>query len=102
MIAPHTRDEHAAVVAEAARVLDHEYPGWDRRIDLTRLDLFVCAQCVLGQIGASTDDAWRETNARIQALMTGTDFDPVGVFASNSDFLDLWKEEIRRRQERQR
>ena len=36
-------------VAAGAAFLDEHDPGWDRRIDLERLWLGSCANCILGQ-----------------------------------------------------
>lgn len=38
-----------ARVQRGAMELDATVPGWDENIDLCRLELFDCAECVLGQ-----------------------------------------------------
>jgi hypothetical protein len=40
-------------VARGAAFLDKRYPGWQDQVDLTRLDIDSCYQCVLGQLYGS-------------------------------------------------
>mgnify|MGYP001564744249 FL=1 len=37
-------------VERGAEVLDRVYPGWWRKIDLDRLDMKDCSDCLLGQL----------------------------------------------------
>lgn len=37
-------------VRRGADWLDAVYPGWDKKIDLTTLNLFSCSRCVCGQL----------------------------------------------------
>lgn len=37
-------------VSEAALVLDQEFPGWAHKINLSKLDMFNCEHCILGQL----------------------------------------------------
>lgn len=43
-------------VAQGAAWLDEHYPGWERHIDLTRLDLSDPCRCVLGQLALAITD----------------------------------------------
>jgi hypothetical protein len=45
-------DTIEARVARGAAWLDSVHPGWERRIDLSTLDLALGCRCVLGQIWA--------------------------------------------------
>lgn len=40
----------AARVARGAAWLDENMPGWEQKVDLAKLDLYNCLQCILGQV----------------------------------------------------
>jgi hypothetical protein len=42
-------------VAKGAALLDEKIPGWDKDIDLARLDLASPCRCILGQLHYSED-----------------------------------------------
>ena len=42
-------------VARGAALLDEKLPGWWQRVDLDRLDLSKCTDCVLGQLTGDYD-----------------------------------------------
>jgi hypothetical protein len=43
-------------VAKGSAFLDGKQPGWDKRIDLERLDLESGCNCILGQLHPAPDD----------------------------------------------
>ena len=47
-------------VTKGAAFLDEHKPGWWQQIDLGRLDLEDCTDCVLGQIFGYYDDGCRD------------------------------------------
>jgi hypothetical protein len=44
-------------VPAAAKGLDQLYPGWQNWIDLEKLNMFSCDNCILGQIGTHVHGA---------------------------------------------
>jgi hypothetical protein len=46
---------YAGRVREGVRLLDEQNPGWDSRIDLARLDMRQCGNCILGQLYGEYD-----------------------------------------------
>ena len=53
-----------AAVKRGADVLDKQMPDWLHRVDLDRLDLGSCVQCVLGQLSGRHDFAAYESVLR--------------------------------------
>jgi hypothetical protein len=45
-----TKEEAHARVARGAAYLDRIRPGWYARVNVTRLELWNCSQCVIGQL----------------------------------------------------
>lgn len=45
-----TTGKYAERIAKGAVFLDERQPGWRRRVDLDKLDLFSLDDCVLGQV----------------------------------------------------
>lgn len=43
----------AEAVARGAAMLDEQHPGWHRYINISRLDISSCQNCVCGQLGNS-------------------------------------------------
>ena len=59
-------DNVAERVARGSALLDEKMPGWDRRIDLDRLDLMSSCRCILGQLHlAAEDDPYLEGLAAV-------------------------------------
>jgi hypothetical protein len=46
-------------IARGAALLDQQFPGWDEHIDVERLDMLECADCIFGQFFGSYDDGVR-------------------------------------------
>lgn len=44
-------------VRRGAEWLDENHPGWEARIDLTKLNLRNCTSCIVGQVYGFRDDA---------------------------------------------
>lgn len=51
-------------VRKGAKLLDKEYPGWEKRIDLSILDLESTCDCILGQL-------YGGYGAGLEALLAG-------------------------------
>lgn len=63
-------------VAAGAAWLDQNRPGWDDRIDLTRLILSSPCQCILGQLDGDYDQVPEIASGEIDPLALGFNADP--------------------------
>ena len=55
-------------VARGAALLDEKIPGWDERIDLARLQMHSCHDCVIGQLFTSVGDCVTPYGRGMEAL----------------------------------
>src|SRR5437764_14197069 len=75
-------------VAAGAAFLDQEIPGWDRLIDLDRLDIGSGCRCVLGQINRNEDNPALSYDLGMTVL--GLDDRDSGTLGVNGDRRDLY------------
>jgi hypothetical protein len=86
-------------VAAGAAFLDEHEPGWAARIDLDRLALEDCQDCVLGQILGSFDDGLLDLNLEDPGAIELGFMEP-GLFLIDTNYPDLtaeWKRVITER-----
>lgn len=77
-------------VKRGAAWLDEVRPGWDKEIDLTKLELDSCADCVVGQLFGLTP---RLRPARFYQENYGFDItDEVYGFDTNASYAKLTEE----------
>ena len=85
-------------VPGAAKGLDQLYPGWHDMVDIDRLDMFSCRNCILGQVGQATG-TWTAPSSWVTLygdfiLRAGDVVD--GVFADDW-YMEQWVTEINAR-----
>jgi hypothetical protein len=73
-------DKAAAAVARGAAWLDMVHPGWERKIDLARLELRDECRCVLGQLCTiGTEDEAQKNGTMGYKLVTDVVWDAWGA-----------------------
>ena len=82
---------HSFTVEHAALVMDAEYPGWYRRINLDTFNIRDKKNCVFGQLGKK----WEEETDFLYGPSMGTN--TKALFAIDNE---LWIREIQKRKER--
>jgi len=92
-------------VAQGAALLDRTVPGWEDRIDLTRLDQAKWTSCTLGQLGAAPG-SFENTLVALGLIPTSTLCD-YGFYAygrvqerANEEYAaltDAWRDLIQQR-----
>jgi hypothetical protein len=72
-----TIERTAERVAKGAALLDDKKPGWAERIDLGKLQMHSCYECILGQLFAADHltDAHTPFGVGIRALLLADDDD---------------------------
>lgn len=79
----------------ASEALDREYPGWEKRIDLERLDMFSIKDCLLGQLNPeSARGGWTAEVIRLVGWDTNSNVTPTTYFACRDE---EWKQLIQER-----
>jgi hypothetical protein len=88
-------DELSTRVRRGVRLLDREKPGWERKIDLDRLDLGHTCNCVLGQVYGNYDRALYELDGDVAERPENFGFDDDNLLYRT--LTDRWRGFIRRR-----
>jgi hypothetical protein len=100
----------AMLVADGAAHMDAQVPGWERHVDVSKIDMASGCQCVLGQVGQVimekqravwlSDHCMQMPDGEISTpwswMKTHFDFDIVGAFSSTSVH-DAWVALIKER-----
>lgn len=84
-------------VLDGAAFLDEHHPGWAAKIDVKKLCLQDCSQCVLGQVYGDYDDGLTELNIRTSPINMG--FNTSDGDADWDLLQRHWEREIRSRQQ---
>jgi hypothetical protein len=88
-----------AEVKNGIRLLDEKVPGWAKRINLAKLDMESCHNCILGQLFGLYETGLYAIGAVISNTKENTE---EGFFChkeEDSDKLkEVWRTEIKKRQ----
>lgn len=84
--------------AKGAALLDQEHPGWHEKIDVSRLDMRDCGECVLGQLygvyGTGLDALERKTGLPVWEERVEYGFTTGGPHRSSGILGAAWMSEI--------
>jgi hypothetical protein len=86
-------------ISRGATILDRHYPGWERRVDVSRLDQGSYDRCVLAQVAGygQSYGKGKQNLGALAGLGQGWDGGHYGFDDADSRDNGWWKEEIHAR-----
>lgn len=82
-------NKYIPAVKRGIKFLDENVPDWHDRVDVQKLDLGSCQECILGQLYGSFDDGYRELGlSTIESAELGLDSQPVSLPVADYHFFD--------------